>query len=876
MSNSSDSSLNLFFPLSKGGLNKQQFISDIFAPQINRGTNLANRSGIAKVLYDDTFPLQLCKNIPEDDHNILKVVREKGKEHIVSFNPNLYQEFEESYSANKEIDPVEQKKYNEYVKFMTKIGTSELAVLQPFIKLIYRYRKNKGEDWKEFVVPFPSFTTEEEFMPILSSKFARGDGCGIESVTTQREFPQFGNFLNVKANISFYFQNLGILTRELNFPNRDLPTPFSFLKVMAPLSQETEQIVLEYGYSLNTKFTDPTIIPPTIQEEILRRERKRFILNYYKHNFNIEQNGSVRLTVDYTSKQDFDLLKETSDISITENIPEINALSTENPQIKKFIQSYTEKRKKRKELEKSIKESRLIVKKRKGAARIRGQSQQTNQILKLEKKVNIEKKQLKTLNIEINSLKDKLSLYVKPNFLDSMMSHMDVFKINFATKSTASNTNNTRDFSMKAFLNLVVKDRVTKGALRDILLYEMPTSFSVADFKDNIILSSIEGANAKQKETLIDNLAGSSFNAPKGLKSTSAGDKKFGDIVFFSVRALIAAAYRQLNEDDRKIAHFTSLGNVNARALGKEYVINMGDVLVELTYFQKWFYEHYTKKGRLIFTLGEFVEDVVKKLVPSILEDNTIDTFGKTRIGSIQRTNYLTEMQPGSQTRQLFRDVYHTTNKQSLRQLSGRVKRTSETRTRTDVRTFVHYSLVRNPSSPIGSAYLKRKVANTNFREDNDIQFGCPHIKIGADEGLLKNISFNANDFAGMRLALWTENLRDTATNLLRYHYSANVETIGNNVFFKGGFFGIPSNLLGIENDDFDPGISGYYAIQRVNDSISLGSYTTNLTATWFWHPRQAKAKGGESVKDGQNRTNDIPPTRVGLSLANYSEEILR
>jgi hypothetical protein len=876
MSNSSDSSLNLFFPLSKGGLNKQQFISDIFNNQINRGTNLANRSGIAKVLYDDTFPLQLCKNMPEDDHNILKVVREKGKEHIVSFNPNLYQEFEESYSANKEVDPVEQKKYNEYVKFMTKIGTSELSVLQPFIKLVYRYRKNKGEDWKEFVIPFPSFTTEEEFMPILSSKFARGDGCGIESVTTQREFPQFGNFLNVKANISFYFQNLGILTRELNFPNRDLPTPFSFLKVMAPLSQETEQIVLEYGYSLNTKFTDPTIIPPGIQEEILRRERKRFILNYYRHNFNIEQNGSVRLTVDYTSKQDFDLLKETSDISITENIPEINALSTENPQIKKFIQSYTEKRKKRKELEKSIKESRLVIKKRKGAARIRGQSQQTNQILKLEKKVNIEKKQLKTLNIEINSLKDKLSLYVKPNFLDSMISHMDVFKINFATKSTASNTNNTRDFSMKAFLNLVVKDRNTKGALRDILLYEIPTSFSVADFKDNIILSSIEGVNAKQKETLIDNLAGSSFNAPKGLKSTSAGDKKFGDIVFFPVRALIAAAYRQLNEDDRKIAHFTSLGNINARSLGKEYVINMGDILVELTYFQKWFYEHYTKKGRLIFTLGEFVEDVVKKLVPSILEDNTIDTFGKTRIGSIQRTNYLTEMQPGSQTRQLFRDVYHTTNKLALRQLSGRVKRTSETRTRTDVRTFVHYSLVRNPSSPIGSAYLKRKVANTNFREDNDIQFGCPHIKIGADEGLLKNISFNANDFAGMRLAFWSENLRDTATNLLRYHYSANVETIGNNVFFKGGFFGIPSNLLGIENDDFDPGISGYYAIQRVNDSISLGNYTTNLTATWFWHPRLAKAKGGESVKDGQNKTDDIPPTRVGLSLANYFEEILR
>lgn len=875
MGNSSNNSINLFFPLVKGGLNKQQFVSDILGPQIQKGTSLASRSSLAKVIYDDEFPKDLVPGLDQKTHNSILALRKEGRENIVSFNPSFYQEFEESYSAIKETDPNEQRKYNEYVKFMTKIGTTELSVMQPFIKLVYRYRKNKGQDWKELVMPFPSFTTEEEFMPILSSKFARGDGCGIENLSVDRKFPLFGNILHATANMSFYFQNLGVLTREIKFVNRDLPTPFSFMKVMAPLSQETEQLIVEYGYSLNTRFTDPSIIPPHIQEEILRRERKRFILNYYKHDFNLEQNGSVKLTVNYTTKQDFDILKVSSDISLPDNTKEISVLGAENEKIKGFLLSYSEKRRKRKDLEKAIKESRLQIQKRKHSARIQGQSQQSNDITRVERRLEIDKKELKALNIEINNLKEKLSLYVKPTFVDSMISHMELFKISFATKVDLSETDRTRKFSMNSTLNLVTRENGT-DKLKDIKLFEMPTSFSVGDVKDNLIISELEGKSEKEKETFVDNIVSSAFNAPKGLKTIADGNKKFGDILFFSARSLIAAAYRQLNDEDRRTVHYTSLGNLNARTLGKDYIVNLGDVLIELTYFQKWFYEHYTKKRRLVFTLGEFVEDVLKKLIPSILEDNTVGIFGRPRIGSVQRTNYLTDLVPSRETSDLFRDVYHTINRSRLRQLSGRVKRTSETRTSREIRTFVHYSLVRNPSSPVGSAYLKKKVADTNFREDNDIEFGIPHIKIGADEGLLKNISFSAADFPGYRTAMWGENLKDTATNLLRYHYSAQVDTIGNNVFFKGGFFGIPPNLLGIENDDFDPGISGYYAINGVSDSISLGSYSTAVRGTWFWNPRTAKAKGGESLKEGEDKEDLIPPTRVVLSMVGYLEDIVR
>jgi hypothetical protein len=49
-------SLNLFFPAVEDGLNKQQFIADIFMPQISRGTSKSNRSGLAKMIYDEDLP----------------------------------------------------------------------------------------------------------------------------------------------------------------------------------------------------------------------------------------------------------------------------------------------------------------------------------------------------------------------------------------------------------------------------------------------------------------------------------------------------------------------------------------------------------------------------------------------------------------------------------------------------------------------------------------------------------------------------------------------------------------------------------------------------------------------------------------------------
>ena len=863
-------SLNLFFPAVDGGLNKQQFISDILMPQISRGTTKSNRSGLAKIIYDDDLPKSVVGGLDEKVYRQITQKRPIGREKIVSFNADYHQDFEESFSANKEKNFYAQQRYNEYVKFMMNVGTTELSVMQPFVKLIYRYRQNAGAQWREIVMPFPSFTTEEEYMPVLSPRFSRGDGSGIENISVNRQFPAFGNLLHVTVDINYFFQNLGILTKKQNIPGKGLPGNFTFLKTLALLPQDTEQLVLEYGYSLNTKFTDPTIIPPGLQEEILRRETKRFVIRYMKHNFNIEQNGTVKLSVSYTSQQDFDVLKNKADISLPGNKLSISSLALAGGErTKQYLTAYSAKVKKRDNLSEELRKIKTERQKRKSAAIIKGLSQSKSANTKIEAKRTRIVQEIKDLNIEINTLKDKITPLAKPLFVDDMINHMDVFKINFKSTAVDPNKDGERDFQLEAFLNLVTKD--TSG-LKDVEITKMTTRFSSEEFRNNLTFDLLNGKTKEEKTTLVDNLAGTLFNLPKGLNDKA---KTFGDTIFFSVRSLIASAYRQLDDKEKKVSPYISLGNIDSRALGKDYSINMGDILVELSYFQKWYYENYTRKGRLVYTFGEFVTDITKIMIPDILENNSVGLFGKKRIGTIERINYLTTMKPSEKsTKELFKNIYYTNSKDSLKKLSSSVNRTSETKTTKNLLSYIHYSLVRNPSNQNTSPYLKRVTAKTNFNEDQDVAQGIPHVKVGADDGLLKNISFTATDFPGLRMALWAENLTDSAENLLRYYYSANVETIGNNVFFKGGFFGIPPNLLGIENDEFDPGISGYYTIQKVNDSLSLGNYTTQVYGTWVTNPRLNQGKTGTAERE--DKLNRVTPIEAKLSIVNYLEELLR
>ena len=863
------SSANLFFPISPGGLDRQQVLNEVLCPQIYRGTNEATRGALARVIYDDKFEFSSVKGLDQDTYKRIIQGRANTRNKLFSIHPSFHQELEQSYGSNNEKNANLQAQHNEYVRFMSNIGTSEMAALTPYVKLIYRYRKKQNDPWTEMVVPFKSFTSEDEFKPnsLLKSKFSRGDGAGIQGVTVDRKFPGLGNILSVTVNVNYFFQNINILTRKNKLGEKD----FSFIKVMAFLAPKFEELVLEYGYGVS-RFTDPTIIPPKMQTQILMKEKKRWVLRYKGHDFGFEQDGSINLNCSYTTQQDQDLFNKKSDVAIPKDQVEIASLEV-SESTKSLLNTYRNLLKVQVETETTLRELKTTEARRKYAPKVKGAAQNKRALIKIRKQKKELGRKLRKTNKTLNSLRIKLAPLVKHKFLDTIRRNKDLFKINFKSTAKSPTKDGLRNFSLKSEIFL---EEIKGGELVSSKVADLASNFKTDQFENNIILEEgLQGKDDEEKLSIVDNTAGTLFNAPKGVKREG---KTYGDILFFPLRALVAAAYSDLEEDYKDQVPFIGLGNVDTKALGHDYSLNLGDILVSVDLFQRWYYKNYTAKSRITYAFGDFLNDIMTKLVPEILEGSANPLFGDTRIGTIRPLNYFTKMKGNKKDVALFRKVYTTNNKNFFTSLAGKLKTNTDITTKKDLKSVIFYTNLKNPSNPIGSVFLKKRFKGAKppfFKESEDIKQNAPHIKIGADQGLLRSISFSSQDFPGLRTALWAQSLVDSAEVLLKYRYTANVATLGNNVFFKGGLFAIPANPLGISNDAFDPGIVGYYVIQNVKDTIAVGNYETSFMGTWIYNPASQLGLSGTDVTQ-QDIDDDEPPTSLRLSVTSYMEDLLR
>lgn len=866
-----DKSLQLFFPIAPGGLNRQTFLNEVFTPQINRGNSSSNRGALATILYDDAFESGRVKGLPDDVYKRIISARSNKRNKIFSIHAEHHQDFEQGFVPGKPANAALERQYQEYLKFMSNIGSEELASLTPFVKLIYRYRKKENDPWKEFVIPFKSFSEESEYSPhtqVLSQKFARGDGAGIQTVSVKRNFPALGNILSVNVDISFFFQNINILTRKQKVQDVD---DFSFIKVMAFLQPKFEELVLEYGYGIS-RFTDPSIIPPKIQSQILLKEKKRFILRYKSHNFNFEQDGTVKLTTSYTTQQDQDLFNKKSDISIPKGNFEIASLAKEEA-TKKLLQQYRELIANSQKIDDELRILKTKQQRRQQATRVAGNSQTNQSGQNFESRKRELEEKLRRQRRVLNKLNQQLAPLMKQNLIDRIRVNKELFKLSFF--SNAEKKNDTRNFT---FMTKLFLEESIKGKLQSTEIGKTAFSISSSEkFDQNIVFEEIKGKTGDQALEVLDRTMGTILNCPIG-NDNRASDDSFGEIVFFSVRSLVTAAYENLEDDFKKNqAPFIGFSNIHTNAFGKRYSLNIGDILISSDEFQKWYYKNYLSQGKIIYSFGDFLNDIMTDLIPEILINNSISLFGRNNIGRIKPFFYLTKMTGDKKEQALFRSIYESNSKTDLKKFQNKLKTVNQGATGSNLKTVVLYTTLKGVSSPTTSPYLLRNLSSVNppFDEVKDLKFNAPHVKIGADSGLLKNISFNAQDFPGLRTALWADSLVDSAEVLLKYRYSANVTTIGNNIFFKGGFFTIPANPLGIDKDTFDPGIVGYYAIQNVTDSISLGNYETSIAGTWVFNPAAQKGKSGTDVTQ-QNVEDLIPPTALKLSVVQYLEDLFR
>jgi hypothetical protein len=838
--------LNVYFPINN--LNPQGWVSEFVTPVINKtgGSKdiLSNLfyNNFLRADYPGKAELQnILSNSNFDYDGFIQkrqTVGTKYEEKMIFLNGNYLDlmEVDEKYKG----PPILDDDLKKYTLFMSSAKPYQLAFLQPYMKLSYGYRENKKQEFKWIEIPF---TQHYDLDYILSEKqHARAEGSGITNVNVSNKF-NLGTQVNSEITISFLFGNMNILTREILSNGQPLasgespyPYGFSFMKLLANLDINTEAIKLEYGRKVSPGFNE--VAPKDLGAIIEAKEKKVYLLSKFKHTFSFDEKGMITIDVNYYNFHDVAEFSK-NNVSIPSNNPDNNFLykniSFETSQL---LYNYNNAKYVASDLEEKLN----IAKK----------TSETQEISKLESeqrdlRIRDITKKLSSVNKTLNLTKRSLREAFTTVFLDKIRDNGQLFSVNFKTDKVKDS------YTIETTINLVEPD---DGNF-------IPIVTDTVNYDINSFKKSPKLLDYYKKTTNADNLLNDIFkrifNSPyENSKSKTA---KYGHIMFFPLKALFAAAYSFLDENEKinekeTIPHML-FGNVLMKVGDSLCSINVGDLLIESGVFQRWYYEKVSKKDRLEYSFGAFIFDVITDLVPEALYRNRVGFDDKAPTSAIKKNQFYLKRPLNEQSDlQLKSDLYVKGDETSLKSLSDLISKTPNNQ----AIPLIYYGQLNNKtmqvSSPIFSKYGD---AEFNFNEFNDADKGIMHIKIGSDGGIVERVDFQHQDFPKIRTALAMESLADKSSRYFFFYYQLGITTLGNNAFAYDSFVCVPSNPLGIDSTTNDPGIAGYYKVKETRDSIDAGGgYTTSATADWAFNPR-----------DQNTETNkiDAPPTaRINIT----------
>lgn len=821
---------NIYFP--KDNLNPQGWITDFITPYIKR-TNF-NRSIEANIFYDKEFSSDSSKHLKKQFNNDADyqdfLARRFGKvdeSKFIFLNANFLDYVETNIKyRNSKLAPSE---INKYMKFMSSAKPHQLAFLQNYMRLSYGFKTKSGE--KEYTfIDFPfSQKFDEDF--ILNNnnmnggvKYVRSEGCGIKRIDVKNDF-NFVTHVNSQIKIDFFLGNMKILTNEIDengIPtNKEInknkyPHGFNFLKLITSFDLSKEVLRLEYGVRVAPGFEEQVDNDLDLRRIIEEKERKILFLNMINYQFDFAQNGVITLSVNYLDLGTSAFLLPNDIIN-----PKLDSeMFKEIGKYQELVKKSNDLKNRRKELEEEVKTYyKKILDESKET-----QPAPTNEIEK--KKLEMESKYT-VLSRELEKTQKELKEIFETLFLDKIKLQGQLFALNFNTKKT----NDEYFMNMNTFL---VKPR--DGSF--LKLFEINKKYSLKKYRDylqrkNIILN--------VNDNIIENLFKQYLNVPDGEEKKET-EKKFGNFMFFPLKALFSAAFSFLEDSEKDQIPHILFGNVYIPYGSRDVAINIGDLLVERDTFQSWFYENCISKDMKSYSFGAFVTDIINDLIPRITYRNQILN---TKSSSVIKVKYL-NFNPNF-TDEQKRDLYQKDNIDNLLEFGRHLSAAPDS---LHTNKIIYISEQNSISSNEQSPSMKNNPGNFIYDEAEDSKNGILHIKPGADSGLLKSVSFSAHDNSKIRSAYAIEALANSASRILLFYYSMNLSMIGNNVFEYDNFVCVPLNALGLESSDSDPGIAGYYKVLGTNDTIDNSlNYNTTADCVWVRSPKVNKYQNLFTIK---------------------------
>jgi len=903
------SKTNIFFP---HGLTPQGFINDFLTAQ----------------MYSEDFK-KVREYVHHDDF------LEKTNYKLFSFHPMFENLFETEYLPKTPKNPTgnpekDATKMANYVNLLSHLKPSQQAACVPYVRLYVKFvtpKTKKVIGQKDIIFKtYTSVNDKEGAWYELGSKTEQtiGNDAGIQSVNVSRSFQFMGVDNRYNINIAYLFKNMHTFaagspqTNDVYYNDKltSVPKGGDYIYLIKRMGKRQdakriqEHLFLEYGWKLPPDV-DTDIFTQEQRTLFQEQEKKELRLYCHKHQFTFNQTGEIMLNVSYVAAP-------LATIRTRDENQKNDAFSVSN---KTLINQMFSKKTGVSELGEQIKAAQL---------RLKGLLELKQKTIKCECIPKSEKEQYaiaeKSLNKEITTLREQLLAEMQQVFIRYFYVRQQLFYTHFQTSFSSMAENITHKSNPIVRMRIARYDekKTAKPLEKEVTptlsgLYEkLKTSF--APLRKN-------ATNEKEVREIYGfpptDDAGTvwlKYSLKRFMdvvtlgtipRQYSEGEKEYGTyqnvdyghFTFFPLRALLASIYEfakgHTNPGDgsSEIDKFPSicLGNMVHTSHGKDYWLNMGDILIEVGVFQRWLYNEFVLSDQVSPTIDQFLSSIFNDLVPQALSMRTghypADSHGKIVQNQFEilpsfrknwkRTNMAKKRKVSLYSIEDAKQFAQATALESA--LIGSIRTDASAKEIKESLLYYYQETYATDSvKQASSAFLKR-FGEREFNAVKDFKDGIYHVYLGQDSGIVQNIRFSYLNDAYLNTLLALRNPNDLEP-YLRYTYKAGVTFTGNNLYYgRSAFFAIPVNQFNIQKDRDPFGITGYYRIESTTDSITNGVYTTTVNATNVYSPPAPKSKADnpdcpECKKGSKSKKKKVEksiPIYVEHDLAEYAGDVL-
>lgn len=803
-------------------------------------------------------------------------------------------------------------------KKFTELKTHQYNSLLPKIRL-YRVEYNSDKTIK----------SEKEFLFDKDTKYSASNmtqpiirnNCGIKSinwrlagsnpVTAEKQ---------IEVELQFYFDSInsfsggnfdtmkqawvnastrGYETDEFKNFDSDTTTKNYWSLILHPnnLKDNSKYDLFDFRIKAFVGWEDVTAHSPNIASDIFKDQETIdtindlnycFFLNLIKHQFNLNEDGSLTLTANYiaefestTLNHSFNILSNLKEelenfkdkkirnlilderegiLQGSEVLNEINNIFTIASNIKIDRLGYFSQSDISDDISEAILETTInqlsaqqklfILAKDKDKRQnlINCLKTSNNQSLLLEILQKANEQNIETISEDLNKISD----YANERIRLATTAIKNKFYSKFIKKLTdISDKNKAKYYAIQ-----VNKDQITQWCNWVDNVYGAPRpKFNVTNIGTNLDQSSLD--TELQNLTYIDkidNIDAKLSNAVQGvLKSYDSGTTQ--KIVFTTFGHIIDTAYsiveEELNNNQREdlvnelkrqkvilgnISDEYPVLNIGSDSAQSVLVANLAFIPIEINLLQAFLIENIVKAQKESYPLYSFIKDAIATLVIACLNisniyNNSINKYANSSLAT-------TIVSLGNNS--IDKDPMINFTNIDAQQIDSSIINSSYL---TKAALQSYYINSTNKHTSHYNYFIIYDKKNSDYKPlndpDKDAALGVFHYTYGQNYGLIKSINFSRMDMPYLKEAK-SVGRKTLFLGQFRDIYNADITMIGNNIYYPGMLLYIrPSVEVGIEPSESNPsfsqitGIGGYYFVLKVESSITEDGYETKLQTYW-------------------------------------------